>query len=81
MVLLGNAGRLEGPGAQMRETGRGEMLALERGFELRVLAQVAVGEGLLDLLGQDEGDLVVQALDLGLELCLEFVDHSGERGS
>src|SRR2546425_3966206 len=75
-VLLGHARELGEPEAQVRETGRGKMLTLERGLELRVLAQVAVGERFLDLLRQDEGDLVVQALDLSLELCLELVDHT-----
>jgi hypothetical protein len=34
-----------------------------------------VGARLLDLLRQDEVDLVVQALDLGLQAGLQFFQH------
>src|SRR6266536_2450810 len=54
-----------------------ELLPLERRLVLRVLAQVAVGARLLDLLRQDEGDLVVQPFDLVLELLFEAFNHAG----
>src|SRR2546430_5126244 len=60
---------------QMRGARLGELLSLERRFVFRVLPQVAVGARLLDLLRKHEVDLVVQALDFGLQPLLELVDH------
>src|SRR5712691_1780807 len=54
-----------------------ELLPLERRFVFRVLAQVAVGARLLDLLRQYERDLVVQPFDLVLELLFEALNHAG----
>src|SRR2546422_6065296 len=46
---------------------------------LRVLAQIPVRARLLDLLRQYEVDLVIQALDLGLELLFErSEEHTSE---
>src|SRR5207249_11796895 len=59
----------------MRGARLGELLSLERRFVFRVLPQVAVGARLLDLLRKHEVDLVVQALDFGLQPLLELVDH------
>ena len=61
----------------MAQAGRDELLALERCLVLRVLAQIPVRARLLDLLRQYEVDLVIQALDLGLELLFELVEHRG----
>jgi hypothetical protein len=58
-----------------------ELLALEGCLVFRVLPQVAVRARLLDLFWKDEVDLVVETLDFGLQLLLEFVDHSGQRRS
>src|SRR2546422_5638796 len=62
---------------QVAQAGRDELLALERCLVLRVLAQIPVRARLLDLLRQYEVDLVIQALDLGLELLFELVEHRG----
>ena len=61
----------------MMHPGLRELLPLERGLVLGVLPQIPVGARLLDLLGQDKRDLVIQAFDFCLELLLEPFNHAG----
>ena len=63
----------------MAQARRDELLALERRLVLGVFPQVAVRARPLDLLREHEVDLVVQALDLGLELLSEFGEHGSEK--
>src|SRR5438477_9311618 len=74
-VLLAHVGEFREPQAQMVHARLRELLALERGLVFGVLAQIAVSARFLDLLRYHKRDLVVQALDFGLEFLLEAFDH------
>ena len=60
----------------MREAGGEELLALQRRLEFGVLPQIPMGAGLLDFLGEDEVQLVIEPFDFVVQFLLERVEHS-----
>ena len=67
--------QLAQPLAQLTEAGAHELLALEGGLVLAVLAEVAHLDRFPDLVGERDVELVLQLLDLVPELLLECFDH------
>ena len=60
---------------ELPETGLHELLALERGLVLAVLAKVAHLDRFPDLIGQGDVELELELLDLVPELLLQRFDH------
>src|SRR5207253_3782420 len=63
------------PLPELSEARLNELLPLEGSLVLAVLAKVAELDGLPDLVGEHDVELVLELLDLGPQLLLQFFDH------
>ena len=75
-LLLVDLLQLGEPAGDLLELRLDELLPIARRLELGVLADVALGDGLLDLLGQLVVQLVLKLFGLGIQLFDKVFQHS-----
>jgi hypothetical protein len=68
-----DARKLAQPLTKLAEARLDELLALERGLVLAVLAQIAKLDGFADLIRENNVQFVLELLDFGAEFGLELI--------